>query len=308
MNIKPVYGYVWFIWLAIQQITQIDLDPWGIASLLGVLCLFVLKENYLDKNYSSFLFLIIIIIMSSFHGEFILLAVIPIFDFLYFRNYLLGTLAFIITLALYILNFHYDYSIHLVFAALLGYVLGKKTHNEKNHTEVLDQERRLRYRLEAAQMELIHSRKEIEHLTEIRERNRIAQEIHDHVGHSIAGVIFQIEAAKRIMNKDKEKLESMLKLCSLKLAEALKLTRNTVYNIKPDNKTGVDLLEKIVNDFKFCKISFEHNGNFSAVSILNMNILESLIMEPLTNASKYSNAENIQIIVDIKKKEYSFLL
>ena len=119
---------------------------------------------------------------------------------------------------------------------------------------------------------------------------------------NIAGVIFQLEAAIRIINKDKEKAEGILKLCSRKLSEALELTRNTVYNMKVDRKIGIDAIEKIISGFKFCKVSFLHTGDFNSVSLFIIKLLESNIMEFLTNASKYSKATDIKIKIDLNKK------
>jgi len=203
---------------------------------------------------------------------------------------------------IYVLSGKYILMFHLVYSFFLGYVLGVKDNNARNNFTLLDGERKLRYNLEQAQNKLIKSQVEIEHLTKIRERNRIAHEIHDNMGHSIAGVIFQLEAAIRIINKDKEKTEGILKLCSQRLSEALELTRNTVYNMKVDKKIGIDAIEKIISNFKFCKVAFSHTGDFSSVSFFIIQLLESNIMEILTNASKYSKATGIKISIDINKK------
>jgi len=303
---KFIYGLLLIGWLAADQVLKLNMDILSIASLLGVLCLFIIKERFFNKNYASAIFLALILLLSQYNSQFILLSGISILDFVYSRRYPLGAIVFIISSVLSIQSGNYSYEFHLISAALIGYILGEKDNNEKNYTLVLDKERRLRYRLEKTQNELIHSRKEIEQLTEIRERNRIAHEIHDNIGHSIAGVIFQVEAARRIMNKDKNKLEDILKLCSLKLSEALELTRNTVYNIKVDKKAGIEMLEKVINDFKFCSITFNHTGDFKRVSMSNLKILEANLMECLTNASKYSQAKNINIKIDIGKKNIRF--
>jgi signal transduction histidine kinase len=299
---KQYYGFILIAWLALEKVLTLNVDTLGIAALLGALCLFILKEKYFDTTYGTVIFLIVMLALSQYNNSLILLAGIPILDFCYRKKYPFGMLVFVIVLLIFIEEGNYNYSFYMAFGVLFGYAVGQKDDNEKNYISVLDKERRLRYHLEEAQVELINSRREIEHLTEIRERNRIAHEIHDNVGHSIAGVIFQIEAGLRIINKDKEKLEEILKLCSRKLSQALELTRNTVYNIKADKKVGLELLEKIMGDFKFCAINFEYSGDFNGVSATNMKILEANIMESLTNASKYSQAKNIHIKIDIGRK------
>ena len=303
---KYIYGLILIGYLGIDQVLKPNIDILSIAFLLGILCLFIIKERFLNRNYSSIILLFFIVLLSLHKFEFILLLCIPILDFLYFGQLLLGGLSLAIGVFVSIQNGSYNYGLHMILAALFGHMIGQKETNEAQQNLALDEERRLRYRLEETQNQLINSRKEIEHLTEIRERNRIAHEIHDNVGHSIAGVIFQIEAAKRIIHKDKEKLEGILNLCSVKLSEALELTRNTVYNIKPDKKVGLELLEKIIKDFKFAYINFEHSGDFSKVSASNMEILENNLMECLTNATKYSQAQSINIKIDVGRKNIRF--
>lgn len=299
---KSIYGFVLFIYLAFEQITKINIDIYSIASLLGALCLFIIKEKYLDKAYISVAYLLIVLVMSLYYSDFIILAGIPLMDFAYLGNIPLSILIFMLSIFISITKGNYNNMFFLASAALFGYIAGDKDRKEITHITTLDEERRLRYNLEQTQKELINSKKEIEHMTEIRERNRIAHEIHDNIGHGIAGVIFQLEAARRIIKKDIIKTEEILKLCSEKLSETLELTRNTVHNIKTDRVVGIDVIEKIIKGFKFCPIDFKHTGDFNTVSASNMKILRANIMEFLTNASKYSRATNIQIKIDIGKR------
>jgi len=299
---KKIYGLALFIWLAFELIIKHNTDIYSVASLLGALCLFIIKEKYLDKTYMSIGFFLIVLVLCKSNSDFIILAGIPLIDFAYEENILLSLLIFVVPLFIAITKGSYSNIFYLASSALWGYVVGDKVRKEAAHITTLDEERRLRYNLEQVQRELINSKKEIEHMTEIRERNRIAHEIHDNIGHGIAGVIFQLEAAIRIIKKDIIKTEEILKLCSEKLADTLELTRNTVHNIKTDRVAGIDVIEKVIKGFKFCLIDFNHTGDFNTVSASNIKILEANIMELLTNASKYSRATNIEIKIDIGKR------
>ncbi len=299
---KHIYGTLLIIWLVIEQTINSKFDVHGIAFLLSVLCLFIVKERFIDNIYSSIVFLIIIFGVTMYKSDFIMLAGISVLDLMYFNSF--GTAAAALAAAVCAAFFtgNFSYIFHLISALIFGYVIGIKDSNEHKHLKLLDEERHLRYDLERSQNEIIKSKKEIEQLTEIRERNRIAHEIHDNIGHSIAGVIFQLEAAIRYLRRDIDKSENILNLCSKKLAEALELTRNTVYNIKVTKKTGIDHIEELIQDFNFCSINFKHSGDFIRVSASTMKLLEANIMEALTNASKYSQAAHIEIKVDINRK------
>ena len=49
-----------------------------------------------------------------------------------------------------------------------------------------------------------------EYTFKLEERNRLSQEIHDKIGHSMTGALIQMEAAKRLMGIDKEKSAELL--------------------------------------------------------------------------------------------------
>jgi len=49
-----------------------------------------------------------------------------------------------------------------------------------------------------------------EYTFKLEERNRLSQEIHDKIGHSMTGALIQMEAAKRLMAIDKEKSAELL--------------------------------------------------------------------------------------------------
>lgn len=173
--------------------------------------------------------------------------------------------------------------------------------NEKTSSfkETYDNERRYRYELEAAKQRLLNSAKESAYIAEIRERNRIAREIHDTVGHSIAGILLQLQVVQKLRNKDQEKSDGLLKDSIERLAETLNVMRNTVHNIKPNNTMGLEYIKSIIDNFKFCAVNFKHSGNFNSMPANILETISSDIKEALTNAYKYSKATAIDIEVNV---------
>lgn len=299
---KYIFGLLMIAWVAALLVIGQHTDVAGIASTLGALCLFIVKEKYLDKTYASILYFIGAAVLAQYWSPFILLAAIPIMDFTYTRKYALMALALAGAAAYAVFTGEYPLLPLLVLSASAGHIIGAKDRNDADNARVLDEERRLRYNLEQAQNELLLSRREIERLTEARERNRIAHELHDSIGHGIAGVLIQLEAALRVHRRDADKAEDILKLCTGKLSETLTLTRNAVYNMRSDVKTGVEALENIISGFKYCKVDFRRSGDFGGVSSSNMRILEATVTEALTNASRHSHATEITIQIDIRQR------
>ncbi len=300
---KYIYGILLFVWTAAEVVKNTEInDPTGTGFILTALCLFAIKEKYLDRELYSCIYGAVIVALSYNNHYLLILLGIVFVDLAYFkRYYMLGIAAFIAFILLNRMGV-VQVSFHLAAGVLWGYTLRKSDDKEKTHLTLLDNERALRYQLEKTKSELVTLQNEIEQTAEIRERDRIAKEIHDNVGHSIAGVLFQLRAAERIVLSDSHKVERILKLCAEKLVDALETTRNTVYNIKSSRAIGIESIHEIIKDFKFCKIDFSHNGDFDKISTANLKVMEATTKELLTNASKHSEASEITLHIDIKIK------
>lgn len=182
---------------------------------------------------------------------------------------------------------------------IFGYMFNKYEEDKMYNMELLDNERRLRYELESVRSRLENSMKDVSFLAEVKERNRIAREIHDSVGHSIAGILIQLQASEKLYDRDNEKSRNILKMCIKSLANELTVLRNTVHNIKPKVNIGEETIDRVIKNFSFCKIDYKKNGDFSK---LPQDILEAScknIEEALSNASKYSKAKNVSVNIDI---------
>lgn len=189
----------------------------------------------------------------------------------------------------------------LIFLAyMFGNLVLKYRKNISSFKETYDNERRYRYELEAAKQKLLNSAKEAAYIAEIRERNRIAREIHDTVGHSIAGVLLQLQVVQKLRYKDDEKSDNLLKDSIERLSEALNVMRNTVHNIRPSNSMGLEYIEGIINNFNYCIVNFKHSGDFNSLPANVLETISSDVKEALTNAYKYSKATAIDIKIDVK--------
>lgn len=186
--------------------------------------------------------------------------------------------------------------------AFTSYAIFTLMEKEQGLQQSFDEERRLRYQLEQQKMDLIRSNKKVQALTEATERNRIAGEIHDNVGHEIAGVLMQLEVGEKLLERDPERSKTSIIQARDKLANTLVLLRNTVHNLRPEEKSGLQYLKEIIGDFEYGNIHFEHGGDFNRVSSLQYEVLGSNLKEALTNIQKYSRAENIFIKIEVMEK------
>jgi signal transduction histidine kinase len=187
-------------------------------------------------------------------------------------------------------------------SGMFGYLRGVVEDKEKTFLQSYDKERRYRYELEQAKAKLLNSSMEVAHVAEISERNRIAREIHDNVGHSIAGILMQLQASYKLSGKDDKKSIELLKKSIDELSNSLTILRDTVHNIKPQESMGIEYIKNVIDNFSFCDVDFNYSGDFNNLSPNLLQIIYTNIKEALTNISRHSNATRVDIAIDINER------
>ena len=126
----------------------------------------------------------------------------------------------------------------------------------------------------------------------LNERNRIAREIHDNVGHLLSRSILQMGALQTVYKE--EPLNSSLKQVSATLNESMTSIRNSVHDIHNDSLD----LEKSINDI------ISKNNNVSAELYYDVNgemtkelkyCIISIVTEAFENVRKHSDCTEVEI-------------
>ena len=133
------------------------------------------------------------------------------------------------------------------------------------------------------------------HIATLNERNRIAREIHDNVGHMLSRCILQVGALIAI-NKN-EALNQPYQSLKNTLNEAMTNIRNSVHNLHEESMDLELSLQNLFNEFDFCESEFKYD----VTSYVDIGLRYSLIAvtkEALNNVIKHSNATfvNLKII------------
>lgn len=147
---------------------------------------------------------------------------------------------------------------------------------------------------------------QVRYLTQLEERNSLAQKIHDRVGHTIAGSIIQLEAAGMIIGKDRDKAGEIIAVVTDNLKEGMESIRSTLRNIKPaPEQLGVNRLKLMLEEFSLnstIKTSFTYKGSLDVITHLQWKIIMDNTKEALTNALKYSSATRIEVKLDVMNR------
>ena len=156
----------------------------------------------------------------------------------------------------------------------------------------------------------LHENKEYirqsEYTFKLEERNRLSQEIHDKIGHSMTGALIQMEAAKRLMEIDKEKSAELLQNAIHISKDGIESIRITLKNMKPPTEQiGIHRMKLFIEEFagkNDVNIPFVYKGNLDMISPIQWKIIGENVMEALTNAMKYADATVISIDIHVLNK------
>lgn len=147
---------------------------------------------------------------------------------------------------------------------------------------------------------------QIKYLSQLEERNKIAQEIHDNIGHTIVGGTMQLEAARIVLKSDKSKADIMIQNTIAVLRNGMDELRTTLKNIKPQGEQlGISRVKLLVDEFRIksgMQVNFMYEANIEKITYMIWNTVYQNINECLTNIMKYSQADKVNIKIDVLNK------
>ncbi|WP_178023169.1 histidine kinase [uncultured Paenibacillus sp.] len=145
-----------------------------------------------------------------------------------------------------------------------------------------------------------------EYAYKLEERNRLSQEIHDGIGHSMTGALIQMEAAKRVLHTDPAGAEKLLQNAIGISQESIERIRQTLKNMKPPvEQLGIHRLRNAVEGFgsrSGLQTSVVHSGDLEKITPLYWKVIHDNLTEALTNTAKYGRATSVQVEIRVLGK------
>ena len=132
----------------------------------------------------------------------------------------------------------------------------------------------------------------------LTERADLSQTLHDKLGHSINGSIYQLEAAKILIDKDPKKAGSMLQSVIDQLRGGMDEIRAILRKQRPEKKKMAMLqLYELCADCNNKGVEAELNteGNLSAITDALWEVILDNTFEAVTNSMKYARCKRIDI-------------
>jgi len=172
-------------------------------------------------------------------------------------------------------------------AFLLQYRTNMQISTSNELLDLRDDTRERAEQLERTNRNLAENQENEVRLATLAERNRIAREIHDNVGHMLTRSLLQISAL-RVTHPDDDSLTNDLDMIKNTLSDAMDSIRNSVHNLHDESIDLKSRLETIIREFVFCPVKLKYDAEDLPTNIKLCFI--AIVREALSNIAKHSNA------------------
>lgn len=141
----------------------------------------------------------------------------------------------------------------------------------------------------------------MERMTEMRERNRLAREIHDTLGHTLTGIIMGADAGLALFDVAPEESKKRIQIVAQSARDGLTDVRRSIKALRPDaleRSTLAQALEGLVENFRLttsAQIAYFRETEELELAQDEEDALYRVVQEGLTNAVRHGRAERIEI-------------
>lgn len=189
---------------------------------------------------------------------------------------------------------------------LFGVLLSQARLNEQRARENAE---RLTRDLEAANRQLAEYASQAEELAATQERNRLARDIHDNLGHYLTIVNVQIEAAKVTCESDPARALDALDKAQDMARKGLNSVRESVaaLRVSPvENRPLEDAIAELVDESCTTGITTEFHlvGDSRPVESKSALALYRAAQEGLTNVRKHAQASHADVTLDFSQPDH----
>ncbi|WP_439948900.1 two-component system sensor histidine kinase LnrJ [Bacillus subtilis] len=182
----------------------------------------------------------------------------------------------------------------VVFCGVVGKLIRKLLDAQDTAKQQFQELTESHLALSAAHQELHLYAKQVEELTAIYERNRMAREIHDTVGHKMTALLVQLQLLREWQKRDSQKADETVGVCETLAREALDDVRLSVRTLQTENDPSlIESLKQLTEDF--CKnagvtTEFAVSGDPAIIPLSLHPTLIRTAQEALTNAKRHGGA------------------
>ncbi len=165
--------------------------------------------------------------------------------------------------------------------------------------------------LHRANVQLEEYAREEEQMAATRERNRLAREIHDTLGHTLTGIITGTEACIALLDVAPEAVKQQLKAITEVARQGITDVRRSVKALRPDALEKYDLEKAILKTVEEMQNAANVAIEYRCSTPLNCfnndeeEIIYRIVQESITNSIRHGEASRIRIDIS---RDYGLLI
>lgn len=285
-------------------------DQWDALHITGILFLFAFYcfMIVIQQQKAQGILSILTLCLTLFIPETAVFLPFMCYAHFYRRQYSFSAL-YIIPTILY-LSEHSPHA-NVLFSALsvlsfyLAYQSSRLTALQKDIHSFRDSSVENEMMLKEKNRHLLETQDDKIYIATLQERNRIAREIHDNVGHMLSRSILQVGALLAIC-KD-ETIKPHLSTLKETLDTAMDSIRNSVHDLHDESVDLQHALKNLTDNFTFCQATLDYAVSKNVPKEIKYCFL-AIAKEALNNTMKHSNASLVKITVKEHPAFYQLLI
>ena len=189
----------------------------------------------------------------------------------------------------------------LLFLIYMLFLIRIQTNEKERVLELNDELNQVNSKLQEANLQLERYARESEKMAETRERNRLAREIHDTLGHTLTGIIAGLDACVAIMDIAPEATKMQLQAITDVARQGMTDVRRSVKALRPDALEKLSLEEALKKSIEEMRQATQAEIRYSCTAELRHfsedeeDVIYRIVQESITNSIRHGHADQIKI-------------
>lgn len=189
----------------------------------------------------------------------------------------------------------------LLFLIYMLFLIRIQTNEKERVLELNDELNQVNSKLQEANLQLEKYARESEKMAETRERNRLAREIHDTLGHTLTGIIAGLDACVAIMDIAPEATKMQLQAITDVARQGMTDVRRSVKALRPDALEKLSLEEALKKSIEEMRQATQAEIRYSCTAELRHfsedeeDVIYRIVQESITNSIRHGHADQIKI-------------
>jgi len=202
----------------------------------------------------------------------------------------------------------------ILFIAYAILLIGQRTEENAAVRELNDELEQANAKLSNLNGQLKAYASESERMAETRERNRLAREIHDTLGHALTGITAGADACIQMLDISPELARRQMELIASTAREGMNEVRRSVKALRPDALERFQITEalnKLCEDMKSssrAEINLYIEPKAMRLSPDEEDAVYRIVQESITNAIRHGQASKIDIAVVATSRQLTIVI